>query len=106
MKHGKKVRRVEIEKVKDGKGGHLHKVTAHYHDSPGKSGKGFSGAIGKYEPPEETYHKGKGAAHSHVKNLVGQMTATPEDEPDGDEAVEERSNDPMMPTRASVGKAS
>ncbi len=56
MTKSKKVRRIEIERVKDGKGKRIHKVTAHYHDQPGKEGKGFGASIGRYVPPEETYH--------------------------------------------------
>ncbi len=80
----KKVRRVEIEKVKNGNKGHLHKVTTHYHDSPGKAGKGFGGLSSKYEPPEETYHNTGAAAHKQVKKMLGQMTATPDETPSGD----------------------
>lgn len=79
-KETKKVRRIEMEKVKSGKGGHLHKVTVHYHDKPPKEGKGMAGAIGRYEPPEETYHTSHASAKRHVHKAMQHMTATP-DEP-------------------------
>lgn len=79
-KSAKKVRSVEVEKVKNGEGGHLHKVTARFHHSTGKSGKGFSDSIGRYQDPEETFHtshaKAKKKVHEHMRN----MTATPEEE--------------------------
>lgn len=95
-KKSKKVRRIEIEKVKSGDGKRLHKVTASYHDQPAQSGKGFSAAMPSYQPPEETYHTSHAKAKKHVHQLMGQMTAGPEDEPDGDEANEpEEDNEPV-----------
>jgi hypothetical protein len=85
----KKVRRIEIEKVKNGKGGHLHRVVTHFHHSPGKEGKGLSAAMPSYHEPEETYHTSAGAAHKHVRGLMNQMTATPEEPIDNDEEPEE-----------------
>jgi hypothetical protein len=85
----KKVRRIEVEKVKDGKGGHLHKVTAHFHPSRGKEGKGFSALAGSYHDPEETFHTSAAAAHKHVRGMMNQMTATPEEPIDNDEEPEE-----------------
>lgn len=79
----KKVRSVEVGLVKDGKGGHLHKVTTHFHDQPAREGRGMSAALPRFEAPEETYHKSAGAAHKHVKKMMGNMTATPEEEPEG-----------------------
>jgi|SRR5690242_15048139 len=93
-KSAKKVRRIEVEKVKNGKGGHLHKVTAHYHSSPGREGGGLSGAMAKYHDPEETFHNSAGAAHKHMKGLLSQMTSTPEEEVD---APEEEPSAPRGP---------
>ena len=81
-KHTKKVRRVEVEKVKGGDGGHLHKVTVHHHDEPRKEGQGMKGAFPAYVPPEETYHTSHHKASRHMKEAMGRMTATPEEEPE------------------------
>lgn len=82
-KKGKKVRSVHIEKVKDGKGGHLHKVVARFHEQPAQTGKGMKGLMPRFQEPEETYHKSAGAASKHMRKMVGQMTATPEEQPEG-----------------------
>lgn len=82
---GKKVRRIEIEKVKNGDGkqkpSHLHKVTVHYHERPAQEGRGMRHAISKYEPPEETFHTSHAKAKKHVHDKMQAMTATPEEQP-------------------------
>lgn len=80
-KANKKVRRVEIEKVKNGEGGHLHKVTAHFHSTPGSEGKGMKGLSSTYHDPEETYHTSHAKAKKKVHEHMQSMTATPEEEP-------------------------
>ena len=89
----KKVRRVEIEKVKNGDGGSMHKVTASYHESPGASGKGFKNSMPQWHQPEETYHTSPGKAKKHVHKLLGQMTASPEDEVEETGAFPENDSD-------------
>jgi len=77
----KKVRSVEIQAVKNGDGGMMHKVTAHFHSTPGKTGKGFGATMGQYHEPQETYHTSKQKAKKHVDQLIAQMTANPNDDP-------------------------
>jgi hypothetical protein len=79
MARHKKVKRIEIEKVKTGDGKGMHKVTAHFHDKPGKIGKGFSNSLSAYQGPEETYHNTPAKAHKHVKQHFKNLTATPEE---------------------------
>jgi hypothetical protein len=76
---GKKVKRIEMEKVKSGDGKSMHKVTVHFHPKAGKEGKGFGASLGHYQEPDETYHTSKAKAHKHFKKHFHNLTATPEE---------------------------
>ena len=78
-KSKKKVRRIEMEKVKTGDGKGMHKVTVHYHPTKGKEGKGFGASISHYPDADETYHNSPGKAKKHAMQHFHNLTATPEE---------------------------
>ena len=85
----KRVKSIEISKVKSGEKGHGYKVVVHHHDQPPKEGKGMHAAMPSYTPPEEHFHPTHGAMKKHVNELTSNMSVSPDG--DGDEQMPDES---------------